>query len=146
MRAVMPPASAAHTAVAASHDRERVDTFMPRLSHMPSRRRPALPSAQALWPRVTAQLRRARLHYGHGTSNARDEAAALLWHVLRLPRQPSAARLRRAVTAAQLQRLQALVARRIKERVPVVYLTHRCWFAGLEMYVDERVLIPRSPL
>jgi ribosomal protein L3 glutamine methyltransferase len=86
------------------------------------------------------------LHYGHGTSNARDEAAALLWHALRLPRQPSAARLQRPATRAQLKRLQALVARRIAERVPVVYLTQHCWFAGLEMYVDERVLIPRSPL
>jgi ribosomal protein L3 glutamine methyltransferase len=66
--------------------------------------------------------------------------------VLRLPRQPSAARLRRGVTNSQQAALQALVARRIGERVPVVYLTRRCWFAGLEMYVDERVLIPRSPL
>jgi ribosomal protein L3 glutamine methyltransferase len=99
-----------------------------------------------LWTRLTAQLRRARLHYGHGTANARDEAAALIWHALRLPRHPTAARLRRRATPAQRQRLQALVARRIAERVPAVYLTHRCWFAGLEMYVDERVLIPRSPL
>src|SRR4051794_41637137 len=120
MRAVMPPANAAHTAVAASHDRARVDTFMPRLSHMPSRPHPALPSAQALWLRLTAQLRRARLHYGHGTSNARDEAAALLWHVLRLPRQPSAARLRRAATEAQVRRLETLGAPRLDERVPGV--------------------------
>jgi ribosomal protein L3 glutamine methyltransferase len=95
---------------------------------------------------LTARLRRARLHYGHGTSNARDEAAALIWHALKLPRQPSAARLRRRATAAQLKILQALVARRITDRIPVVYLTQRCWFAGLEMYVDERVLIPRSAL
>jgi ribosomal protein L3 glutamine methyltransferase len=99
-----------------------------------------------LWKQITARLQRARLHYGHGTSNARDDAAALLWHVLKLPRQPSAARLRRHVTAAQWRTLHALVARRIEQRVPVVYLTQRCWFAGLEMYVDERVLIPRSPL
>jgi ribosomal protein L3 glutamine methyltransferase len=95
---------------------------------------------------LSAQLRRARLHYGHGTSNARDDAAALIWHALKLPRQPSATRLRRRATLAQLKTLQALVARRITERVPAVYLTHRSWFAGLEMYVDERVLIPRSPL
>jgi ribosomal protein L3 glutamine methyltransferase len=95
---------------------------------------------------VTAQLRRARLHYGHGTGNARDEAAALLWHALKLPRQPSAARMRRSATLSQLEMLRHLVARRIAERVPAVYLTQRCWFAGLEMYVDERVLIPRSPL
>ena len=119
---------------------------MARLSHTPRRGPTVAPSAATLWKQMTARLRRARLHYGHGTSNARDEAAALLWHVLKLPQKPSAARLRRPVTEAQQRTLRALLARRIDERVPVVYLTRRCWFAGLEMYVDERVLIPRSPL
>jgi ribosomal protein L3 glutamine methyltransferase len=119
---------------------------MARLSHRPARARAVAPSAALLWNRVTAQLRRARLHYGHGTSNARDEAAALLWHALKLPRHADATRLRRRVTRAQLRRVQELVARRIGERIPAVYLTHRSWFAGLQMYVDERVLIPRSPL
>lgn len=99
-----------------------------------------------LLARVTRTLQRARLHYGHGTERARDDAAALVWHALQLPRRPSAARLRRSATPRQLERLRALVARRIRERIPVVYLTRRCWFAGLEFYVDERVLIPRSPL
>ena len=99
-----------------------------------------------LLARVTRQLQRARLHYGHGTERARDDAAALVWHALRLPRQPEAARLRRGATERQLAVLSMLVARRIGERIPVVYLTRRCWFAGLEFYVDERVLIPRSPL
>lgn len=92
------------------------------------------------------RLARAGLHYGHGTDNARDEAAALLWHALRLPRKPSAARLRRAVSVRARARLEQLLQRRIRERIPAVYLTRRCWFAGLPMYVDERVLIPRSPL
>ena len=100
----------------------------------------------ALLARVTRQLQRAHLHYGHGTDKARDDAAALVWHALKLPSRPTAARLRRGATAPQLATLGALVARRIGERVPVVYLTRRCWFAGLEFYVDERVLIPRSPL
>ncbi len=119
---------------------------MHRLSH--TARKPRLPplSVTRLLQRITRRLQRARLYYGHGTDNARDEAAALLWHVLRLPRHPTAARLRRAVTAKQLAALDALVKRRIAGRIPAVYLTHRCWFAGLEFYVDERVLIPRSPL
>ena len=99
-----------------------------------------------LLARVTRTLQRARLHYGHGTERARDDAAALVWHALRLPRRPTAARLRRGAGAAQLERLRTLVRRRVRERVPVVYLTRRCWFAGIEFYVDERVLIPRSPL
>jgi ribosomal protein L3 glutamine methyltransferase len=96
--------------------------------------------------RVRARLRRAGLHYGHGTDNPHDDAAALVWHALALPLAPTAARLARAATSAQLLRLEALVRRRIRERVPVVYLTQRCWFAGLELHVDERVLIPRSPI
>jgi len=114
---------------------------------VPPRRAAAarLPVA-VLLRRTTRALQRARLHYGHGTDNARDDAAALVWHALRLPARPSAARLRRGATPAQQIRLRSLLERRRSARVPVVYLTHRCWFAGLEMYVDERVLIPRSPL
>ena len=119
---------------------------MARLSHT-VRRVPQPPvSAAMLWRRATRRLQRARLYYGHGTERARDDAAALVWHALRLPARPSAARLRRAATPAQQARLRALLARRIAGRVPVVYLTHRCWFAGLEFHVDERVLIPRSPI
>jgi len=119
---------------------------MARLSHT-ARRAPQPPAtAAALWRRATRALQRAKLHYGHGTDCARDDAAALVWHALRLPARPSAARLRRRATAAQQATLRRLLERRIAERVPVVYLTHRCWFAGLELYVDERVLIPRSPI
>ncbi len=99
-----------------------------------------------LLQRVTRRLQRAKLHYGHGTERALDDAAALIWHALRLPQLPAAPVLRRAVSARQQAAVASLVERRIRERVPVVYLTHRCWFAGLELYVDERVLIPRSPL
>jgi ribosomal protein L3 glutamine methyltransferase len=95
---------------------------------------------------VVRRLRRADLHYGHGTDNARDDAAALVWHALRLPLQPTAAQLAREPTLNERRALDALVRRRIDERVPVVYLTQRCWFAGLELYIDERVLIPRSPI
>jgi ribosomal protein L3 glutamine methyltransferase len=96
--------------------------------------------------RAQRRLQRARLHYGHGTDNARDDAAALVWHALQLPLVPSARQLARPATTAQLRRLGQLLHRRIRERVPAVYLTQRCWFAGLEMHVDKRVLIPRSPL
>lgn len=91
-------------------------------------------------------MRRAKLHYGHGTDNAVDDAAALLAHALLLKRPLTDSDLNRPLGAAARMRFASLVARRIAERIPVVYLTRRCWFAGLPMYVDERVLIPRSPI
>jgi ribosomal protein L3 glutamine methyltransferase len=107
---------------------------------------PAAPTAAVLIERGRRRLQRAGLHFGHGTDNARDDAAALLWHVLKLPADAGPEMLGRTVTARALVEYEALLERRLRERIPVVYLTHRCWFAGLPMYVDQRVLIPRSPI
>jgi ribosomal protein L3 glutamine methyltransferase len=96
--------------------------------------------------RAARRLARAKLHFGHGSDNARDEAAALIWHVLRLPHSAGATALSRPVSRRALAQINALLTRRIRERIPAVYLTRVCWFAGLPMYVDERVLIPRSPI
>ncbi len=101
---------------------------------------------RALIEQSTRRLARARLHYGHGTDSARDDAAALVLHAMRLPADAGAAALARRVTPAACGRLELLMQRRMRERVPVVYLTQRCWFAGLPFFVDERVLIPRSPI
>ncbi len=124
--------------------------FMQGLSHtgqVRSRRGgPGPDTVRALLLRSTRRLAAAGLHFGHGTDNARDEAASLIWHVLRLAPAAGAAAYRGRVNAAQVQAVEALVTRRIRERIPAPYLTQRCWFAGLAMYVDERVLIPRSPL
>ena len=95
--------------------------------------------------RVQRRMTRARVYFGHGTENARDEAAALVYFVMRLPHDAPPGVLKRSVTAAQAARVDALLERRIAERVPLPYLTHEAWFAGLRFYVDERVLIPRSP-
>jgi ribosomal protein L3 glutamine methyltransferase len=92
------------------------------------------------------RLQRARLHYGHGTEEPIDDAAALLAHARRLRRQLDERDLSLPVSAQVQQRFARLLERRIQERVPAVYLTRRCWYAGLPMYVDERVLIPRSPI
>jgi ribosomal protein L3 glutamine methyltransferase len=112
--------------------------FMTRLSQKPS--------AGAWLQRATRRLRRAQLHYGHGTLAALDDAAALLCHVRGLNPPLTNASLRRPLGSQELQALEMLLQRRINERVPVAYLTQCCWFAGLAMHVDERVLIPRSPL
>lgn len=92
------------------------------------------------------RLARAGLYFGHGTDNARDDAAAIVWHVLDLPVPPRPRDYSRRVSLAARRGIDALLERRIHERVPVVYLTQRTWFAGLPFHVDERVLIPRSPL
>jgi len=91
-------------------------------------------------------LARARVCFGHGTDNAWDESAALVWHALALPRPASPRTYTRRVSPGAAQRTRALIARRIAERIPAVYLTGRTWFAGLELHVDPRVLVPRSPL
>jgi ribosomal protein L3 glutamine methyltransferase len=93
-----------------------------------------------------ARLARARLHYGHGTGSALDDAAALLAHAQGLRRPLGERDLARSVSPRARQRYRKLLDLRIHQRVPVVYLTHRCWFAGVPFYIDERVLIPRSPI
>ena len=95
--------------------------------------------------RSSRRLSRARVFFGHGTDNPRDDAAALVLHALQLP-HGDAAVYRKRVGAEGLRRAEALVTRRIDERIPAVYLTGVTWFAGFPFHVDPRVLIPRSPL
>lgn len=92
----------------------------------------------------------AELFYGHGTDNAWDEAVYLVFTVLGLPfggsdeQQSDIAATE--VSAEYWRRLDGLADRRIQERIPMAYLLGEAWFAGLPFYVDERVLIPRSPI
>jgi ribosomal protein L3 glutamine methyltransferase len=92
------------------------------------------------------RLVRAGVYFGHGTDNAADEAASLVWHVLNLPYPATPQSYARRVGARARKEVQALIARRIRERLPAAYLIGRARFAGLVFHVDARVLIPRSPL
>jgi len=83
----------------------------------------------------------AKLHYGHGTDNARDEAAYLVLRGLDLPFHADAGI---PVSDADLRRVAKLVARRIRERIPTAYLLKEAWLDGLPFYVDRRVIVPRS--
>lgn len=96
--------------------------------------------------RGAARLRRAGVYFGHGTDNAVDDAAALLWHAAGLPVAGGAELYDRPVGLRARLAYEALLERRIRERVPAVYLTGRTWFAGLPLRTDPRALIPRSPI
>lgn len=93
-----------------------------------------------------SRFKEAELFFGHGTSSALDEAAALVLHTLYQPYNLAAVYLDAVLTLDERQKVVALIERRIRERVPSAYLTHEAIFAGLSFYVDERVLVPRSPI
>ena len=112
----------------------------------PRRKRFATITVAGLVRALAARFGKSRLVYGHGTDNALDEAAALVFHALRLDHADAPAVYDMEVTASGCRRVAALARRRIRERVPAAYLTKRMWFAGLEFHVDERVLVPRSPI
>jgi ribosomal protein L3 glutamine methyltransferase len=86
------------------------------------------------------------IYFGHGTTNAWDEAVYLLSFVLQLPPNADRSVLDQELTNDQQVSIQALFKRRISERIPAPYLTGQAWFCGLPFIVDERVLIPRSPI
>lgn len=92
------------------------------------------------------RLDHADVFFGHGTDNALDEAAELVFFAADLRHEEAERVYTQPLTQSQRERIDALVERRIRERIPAAYLTQRMWFAGHEFYVDERVLVPRSPI
>jgi ribosomal protein L3 glutamine methyltransferase len=103
------------------------------------------PTAGALISGLAAEFEAAGLWFGHGTETARDEAAALVFHVMKLDHRRPRAGYATPSTPAQRRRIRQLARRRIAERMPLPYLLGEAWFAGLPFHVDRRVLIPRSP-
>lgn len=92
--------------------------------------------------RAIGSLRDAGVAYGHGTTNARDEAAYLALHALGLPLDTGDWTV--PVDAAAARKVDALVARRIRTRKPAAYLTREAWLGEFRFYVDERAIVPRS--
>lgn len=93
---------------------------------------------------AVSQFNAAGLFFGHGTTNAYDEAAYLLLHTLHLPLDRLEPFLDAQLTHAEREQVHEVVARRVSERMPAAYLTREAWLGEHRFYVDERVLIPRS--
>ena len=84
------------------------------------------------------------LFFGHGSSNAYDEAAYLLLHALKLPLDKLDPFLDARLLPHEIETLIALIERRTSERLPAAYLTNEAWLGGYRFYVDERTIVPRS--
>lgn len=93
-----------------------------------------------------SQFAAAGLFFGHGTDNAWDESVQLVTAAIHLSGSENPHILDARLTLAEKLKILTLFSRRIKERIPAAYLTGEAWFCGLPFHVDERVLVPRSPI
>lgn len=94
----------------------------------------------------TSEFNRQQLIFGHGFDNALDEARYLSLHALALPFDWPENYFGCVLTQSERQQVFKLLKRRADSRQPVAYMTQESWFCGLKFYVDERVLVPRSPI
>jgi len=95
---------------------------------------------------AASQFNRADVFFGHGNDNAWDEAITLVLFVLALPSELTKHIMQCRLTNDEKQHVLAVIEQRIVEELPAAYITHQTSFAGLPFYVDERVLVPRSPI
>jgi ribosomal protein L3 glutamine methyltransferase len=95
---------------------------------------------------TASRFTQARVSFGHGTVTALDEAAALVLHTVYQPYNLAEAYLDTVLAMDERQAVINTIDRRINERIPAAYLTNEAIFAGLSFYVDDRVLVPRSPI
>lgn len=93
-----------------------------------------------------SNFNRSDIYYGHGQDNAWDESLHLVLTGLELPMDLPDNLFDTRLTLSEKQLLVGLVTERLAKRVPVAYLVNSAWFCGLEFYVDERVIVPRSPI
>ncbi|MEW6989489.1 50S ribosomal protein L3 N(5)-glutamine methyltransferase [Colwelliaceae bacterium 6441] len=95
---------------------------------------------------AASEFNRADLFFGHGHDNAWDEAITLMMYLLHLPDQLTEHIMQCRLTQDEKTQALAIIHRRITEQIPAAYITHQAYFAELPFYVDERVLVPRSPI
>ncbi|WP_372528525.1 50S ribosomal protein L3 N(5)-glutamine methyltransferase [Piscinibacter sp.] len=91
-----------------------------------------------------ARLKQAGVSFGHGTTNAFDEAAWLVLWALGMELDALEAHAKRELSADEQGKAEALITQRIETRLPAAYLTHEAWLQNVPFYVDERVIVPRS--
>ena len=89
---------------------------------------------------------RGEVYFGHGTDNAWDEAVALVFHAINMPQELGKNILLARLLKRERQLIFDLLTKRVQLNTPLSYLTNHTRYCGLDFYVDERVLIPRSPI
>ena len=94
----------------------------------------------------TSEFKRGQLEFGHGFGNGFDESRYLTLHALSLPDDLPEQYFDSVLTLAERESVIEVLQLRVSSRLPAAYITHESWFAGLLFYVDERVLVPRSPI
>jgi ribosomal protein L3 glutamine methyltransferase len=95
---------------------------------------------------AVSQFNAADLYFGHGTDNPWDDAGLLMAFTLHMTHIADPVLLTTRLTRTEKRRFAGLVQQRIEQRIPAAYLTQHAYFAELPFYVDERVLVPRSPI
>ncbi len=93
---------------------------------------------------AVTRFNEAKLFFGHGSSNAFDEAAYLILHTLKLPLDKLEPFFDARLLPEETQAILKVIERRTVERVPAAYLTNEAWLGDYRFYVDERVIVPRS--
>ena len=92
----------------------------------------------------SARLKQAGVSFGHGTTNAFDEAAWLVLWAIAMPFDVFETKASREAAPEEAEKAEAIVAKRIETRLPAAYLTHEAWLQNVPFYVDERTIVPRS--
>jgi ribosomal protein L3 glutamine methyltransferase len=105
---------------------------------------PTLSTLRDLWRYAITRFNTEKLFFGHGSSDALDEAAYLILHTLKLPLDKLDPFLDAHLLPDEVDALLRVIERRCVERVPAAYITKQAWLGTYPFYVDQRVIVPRS--
>lgn len=108
--------------------------------------REALCSVRDLVRYAVSRFNESKLFFGHGSDNAWDEAVYLVLHALHLPPDQLEPFMEARVLPSEREAALSLIDLRCEQRLPAPYLTHEAWLQGYSFHVDQRVIVPRSPI